>query len=314
VGKRVFMSSVTTEFRPERTALSGLIRALAMDPVRFEDFTSLPEPSREVCLRAVDTSDVYLLLLGAYYGTPFPDTGLSPTHEEYRAALNKGIPRLAFRRRGVTMEPAQQRFAEEVEAYQTGLFRGAWEEIGELLNAVSEALSNLDALTGQLVFTPLGQPVGVGWLTTPDRRDPFSGLGQSALEVYLTPRGAVITGARLRTAGDAAARLLRELGGVGQNEAIDVSPRSDEGAVARAVRPPRRRSFNEDLFGGHVEGVAVARNGEVCAWASLRRDHFGSVVDASCLAETAAPLVFLAGRLLEEIVGDTSVRSCPASQ
>ena len=102
---------------------------------------------------------------------------------------------------------------------------------------------------------------------------------------------------------------LHELGGVGQNEAIDVSPRSDGGVVARAARPPGRRSFNEDLFGEQVEGVAVARNGEVCAWASLRRDHFGSVVDASCLAETAAPLVFLAGHLL---VGDTSVAVVPS--
>ncbi len=125
MGKRVFISSVHLGVRQERTALHGLIRALGMDPVRFEDFTAAPDPSREVCLRAVADSDVYLLLLGEHYGTPFPDTGLSPTHEEYRAAINKGIPRLAFRRRGATMETAQGRFAEEVEAYPTGLFRGS---------------------------------------------------------------------------------------------------------------------------------------------------------------------------------------------
>ncbi len=124
MGKRVFISSVTEGLRQERTALPGLIRALGMDPVRFEDFTALPEPSREVCLQAVGTSDVYLLLLGEHYGSPFPDTGLSPTNDEYRAAINKGIPRLAFRRRGVTLESAQAAFAAQVEAYETGLFRG----------------------------------------------------------------------------------------------------------------------------------------------------------------------------------------------
>ncbi len=148
------ISSVTQGLRQERTALPGLIRALGMDPVRFEDFTALPEPSRDVCLQAAQSSDVYLLLLGDHYGTPFPDTGLSPTHEEYRAALNSGIPVLAFRRRDVAMEPTQVQFAEEVEAYQTGLFRGSWDEVGQLLNAVSGALSNLDALAGRLVFTP----------------------------------------------------------------------------------------------------------------------------------------------------------------
>ncbi len=154
MGKRVFISSVTEGLRQERTALPGLIRALGMDPVRFEDFTALPEPSRDVCLQAVGTSDVYLLLLGEHYGTPFPDTGLSPTHEEYRAAINKGIPRLAFRRHGVTMESAQAAFAAEVEAYETGLFRGSWEEVGELLSAVSDALAQLDTLGGPLTLRP----------------------------------------------------------------------------------------------------------------------------------------------------------------
>lgn len=224
----------------------------------------------------------------------------------------QGIRWKAILLRKRTMSAAQQRFAEEVEAYQTGLFRSSWEEIGELLSAVSEALSNRDALAGRLVFTPVGQPVNVGWLNPPDQRDPLSGLGQSALEVYLTPLGAAVTSARLRAAGDVAGRLLRELGQVGHNEAIDVSARADGGITARAVRPPGSRLFNEVVLGGHVEGVAVARSGEVCAWASLRRDHFGAVVDAGSLAEAAAPLVVLAGRVLGEVVSDTSVEVVPS--
>lgn len=280
MGKRVFISSVTQGLRQERTALPGLIRALGMDPVRFEDFTALPEPSRDVCLQAAQSSDVYLLLLGDHYGTPFPDTGLSPTHEEYRAALNSGIPVLAFRRQDGAMEPTQVQFAEEVEAYQTGLFRGSWDEVGQLLNAVSGALSNLDALAGRLVFTPIGAPVGVSWLTPTDARDQFSGFGQSALEVYLTPLSTTMPGSRLRKAGDVAMRLLREIGGVSQGEAIDVSARPEGGAVVRVVRAPNRRSFNENVFGGHIEGLSVARSGEVCAWMSLRRDSYGAIVNA----------------------------------
>lgn len=311
MAKRVFISSVTHGLVQERTALHGLIRALGMIPVRFEDFTAMPAPSREVCLEAVDSSDVYLLLLGEHYGTKFPDTGLSPTHEEYNAALAKGIPRLAFRRREVTMDPDQQQFAADVEAYPTGLFRGSWEEIGELLSAVSDAVVHVDALTGRLVFTPLGGAVDVSWLTTPDPCDQFAGFGQSTLEVYLTPLDPVITATRARQAGEVAARVLRELGGVDQNTPIDTETRPDGGVVVRAHRPGRR-SFNEDVFGALVEGISVARSGEVCAWASLRRDTFGAVVDARSLADAAAPLVVLAGRVLAEVTADTSLAVVPS--
>jgi hypothetical protein len=312
MGKRVFISSLTEGLRQERTALPGLIRALGMDPVRFEDFTALPEPSRDVCLQAVGTSDVYLLLLGEHYGTPFPDTGLSPTHEEYRAAINKGIPRLAFRRRGVTMESAQVAFAAEVEAYATGLFRGSWEEVGELLSAVSHALAQLETLGGPLSFAPIGTPVTVDWLTSPDPRDQFAGFGDSAMEAYLTPVGITLPRARLRDAGQIAPRLLRDGGGVGHNEAIDVTDRSDGGAVSRVVRARQVRSFNQDVFGGTVEGVSVSRTGEVCAWASLHRDMFGAVVNAASLSELATPLVTLAGRVLGEVAGDTSMAVVPS--
>jgi hypothetical protein len=312
MGKRVFISSVTEGLRQERTALPGLIRALGMDPIRFEDFTAHPEPSRDVCLQAVGTSDVYILLLGEHYGTPFPDTGLSPTNDEYRAAINRGIPRLAFRRRGVTMEPAQAAFAAEVEAYETGLFRGSWEEVGELLSSVSDALAQLDTLGRPLSFTPIGTPVTVEWLTAPDQRDQFAGFGESAIEVYLTPVGITLPRARLREAGQIAPRLLRDVGGVGQNEAIDVADRPGGGAVSRVVRARQIRSFNQDVFGGTVEGVSVTRNGEVCAWASLPRDMLGAVVNAASLNELATLLVTLAGRVLGEVAVDTSMAVVPS--
>lgn len=87
-------------------------------------------------------------------------------------------------------------------------------------------------------------------------------------------------GSRLRKAGDVATRLLREIGGVSQGEAIDVSARPEGGAVVRVVRAPNRRSFNENVFGGHIEGLSVARSGEVRAWMSLRRDSYGAIVNA----------------------------------
>jgi hypothetical protein len=39
---------------------------------------------------------VYVLLLGPRYGAPFPDTGLSPTADEFPRARQRGIPVLVF--------------------------------------------------------------------------------------------------------------------------------------------------------------------------------------------------------------------------
>jgi hypothetical protein len=45
---------------------------------------------------------------------------------------------------------------------------------------------------------------------------------------------------------------------------------------------------------------------------SLRRDHFGAVVNATSLTDAAMPLVVLAGRALGEVIGDTSVAVVPS--
>ena len=312
MGKRVFISSVTEGLRQERIALPGLIRALDMDPVRFEDFTALPEPSREVCLQAVESSDVYLLLIGEHYGTPFPDTGLSPTHEEHRAAINKGLPRLAFRRRGVTMEQAQAAFTSEVEAYETGPFRGSWEEIGEFLSAVSSALAQVDTLVRRLSFTQIGAPVNVEWLTAPDRRDQVRRIrgvdGRGVPDALGDDGGAgpVATGRPDCPQAPARHRWSRPARG-----------HRCGGQARRWGRRPRRkgpttRSFNQEVIGGTVDGASVTRTGEVCAWTSLPRDMFGAVVNAASLSELATPLVILADRILGEMSGDTSMTVVPS--
>jgi len=61
---RVFISSVRRGLESERDALPGLLIATGFEPARFEDFGALPTPSREACVRGVQASDVYLLLLG----------------------------------------------------------------------------------------------------------------------------------------------------------------------------------------------------------------------------------------------------------
>lgn len=68
-------------------------------------------------------ADLVILILGERYGWSATQSGLSPTHEEFREAMSesKVIP---FVQTGVTREAAQQEFIDEVENYDTGMHRG----------------------------------------------------------------------------------------------------------------------------------------------------------------------------------------------
>src|SRR5262245_64580833 len=97
---KVFISSVRKGLEEERDSLPGLITALGHTPVRFEDFSAQATPSREACLAAVGSADVYLLLLGTNYGHVFPETGQSATHDEWVHAQRLGKRRLDYRKIG----------------------------------------------------------------------------------------------------------------------------------------------------------------------------------------------------------------------
>jgi hypothetical protein len=94
------------------------------EPLRFEDFEAQDRSSREACLAGVETADVYVLLVGPRDGTPFPDSGLSPTAEEFRRARQRGIPILVFNKTvDEDDEPAQVDFKGEVGHYVNGRLR-----------------------------------------------------------------------------------------------------------------------------------------------------------------------------------------------
>jgi hypothetical protein len=308
---KVFISSVTAGLEQERKALPGLILGLGMDPVRFEDFTAAPSPSREVCLRAVAECDVYLLLLGEHYGHPFPDTGLSPTHEEYRAAVARGLPVLAFRKRGASMDAQQVAFAAEVEAYQAGVFRSSFSDVGELLAESGKALRDLPAATGQLVFAPIGRAVEVRWRTSPEERSTFTDGGPPGVEVYLSPIGVGVGSSQLRAAADIAPRVLREIGQVGQSVAIEIDAKAHE-IAARVTRTPVRRNWIDEAEEGAIQGLAMQSNGEMCAWCTLRRDSFGALVDERSMMEVITPLVLVAGHALAGVLRTTEVGVVPS--
>lgn len=170
---KVFISSVTNLLKEEREALPPFLRVIDRDALRFEDFLSQDRSSRQACIAGVESAEVYVLLLGPRYGEPFPDTGLSPTAEEYRAARNLGRPILVFAKStDEPDEPRQAEFKEEVGHYVNGRFWKSFTNPMSLTIAVGQALMELPVPNQPFRLRPLASPVQVwgatvaGWLKT----------------------------------------------------------------------------------------------------------------------------------------------------
>ena len=93
---------------------------------------------QQVCLAGVRYADLVVLLLGERYGSP-QVSGLSPTHEEYRAA--RGRSRYWHScRTGVAPEPGQKAFIDEVSGWEEGGYRESFDTPASLSAAVTRRL------------------------------------------------------------------------------------------------------------------------------------------------------------------------------
>ena len=138
---KIFVSSVMTGFEDYREAAFAAIRSLDHDIIRAEDFPASTSPSRVACLQGVREADLVILILGERYGWSGTQSGLSPTHEEFREAVAEGkvIP---FVQAGVTRDEDQDRFVAEVENYDTGRHRGkTFHTPDELRSEVTRAIA-----------------------------------------------------------------------------------------------------------------------------------------------------------------------------
>ena len=135
---KVFISSAIRGLEEHRAVAREGAESLRHAVIAAEDFGASPGSPQQICLSGVRDADVVILVLGARYGTP-QASGLSPTHEEYRAA--RGIkPVLVFVQSGVSFEPEQEKFLEEVGGWEGGTYRESFDTPTSLRNAVIRAL------------------------------------------------------------------------------------------------------------------------------------------------------------------------------
>jgi hypothetical protein len=289
---RVFISSVRGGLEAERDALPGLVKAIGFEPVRFEDFTAQGVPSRQACLDGVDSSSVYLLILGPKYGTVFPETGQSATHDEFVRAQTRGLHRLVFVKAGVEMEPEQAAFVKHVEDYGSGLFREAFTDVTDLQTKVAAALRLLASQPRNLTFEPLAQPPTVTWKQDwEDLNYGRSELGSTA-EVHVLPlEPAPIPSRVLRTFPAHLAAVLRNSGVVPVQ--VGLAQRQDADAALVEVPDTRRREMDA-VASRAIRGLRVAKNGQISVWWELPSDSIAILQEAD-LTDAIAQALRLAG-------------------
>lgn len=284
---RVFVSSVRRGLGEERDALPGLISALGHIAVRFEDFTAQPFPSRQACMDAVSSSDICLLLLGPAYGDKMPDTGVSPTHEEFNVARSRGIPLYAFVKRGVDMDADQQAFVAEVEQYATGRFRAAFDGATDLLSAVAAAVRQHESAPAALTWERLAGPApAVPWVAATNQRQNYAGQPATA-EGHVLPLSAIsrLAVGQLDALADTLASRGREHGLFTQAQPVDTGT---DGSAAWA---------RSDDWRHGVAGVRADRDGITSLWWPLPSDRMGAVVDPDDLASAVAARLRFAASL-----------------
>ena len=93
---QVFISSTFRDLKTARLKVRDAILSIYHFPVGMEMFGAADEDQWQIIKKDIDESDYYVLIIGKCFGSEVPGEGISYTQKEFRYAVNKGIPVLAF--------------------------------------------------------------------------------------------------------------------------------------------------------------------------------------------------------------------------
>ena len=153
--KRVFISSAMAELGEERVAAANGVRSLGAKPVMFEEFGGRDADPLDAYLGEVETSQIYVGILGQSYGKPLP-TRFSATHTEFQHAEQQGLRIAVWALDTNYREGPQQSFLDEVRTFHVApAFRSPADldrQVGERLRGIAaEDLAPWTKL-GSIVF------------------------------------------------------------------------------------------------------------------------------------------------------------------
>lgn len=246
-------------------------------------------------MKALETADACLFLLGPNYGHVFPETGQSATHDEWVAAQAAGTPRLVYRKLGVTFEPSQHEFARVVEAYATGVFRDSFRTAVDLLPKVAGKILELASGPSPLTFARLTQPPVLHWTLDEGTGGLQTAGATTLLELHVLPLDSAGYSAReLDALGYSLPGRVRVTSTV-END-VPLSPSRSQDYMAVAVPDSRPRSWDTPRPGQLVE-VRLYRTGQLSTRAVLPQDSMGPILDPNALPDQIAKLLKFTGAL-----------------
>ncbi|HPQ45435.1 MAG TPA: DUF4062 domain-containing protein [Syntrophales bacterium] len=95
---RIFLASTWEDLKKEREEIPEALRHFYFQHVNMEYFGADPRKPIKKCLEEVQTSDVFVGIIGHRYGNILEDTGKSYTQMEYEEAVRIGLPCLIYMR------------------------------------------------------------------------------------------------------------------------------------------------------------------------------------------------------------------------
>jgi predicted metal-dependent TIM-barrel fold hydrolase len=93
---RVYVSSTYTDLRAYRAAVVSILARFGLDTVSLDEFGALDQPPLAASLRAIDESDILVVLIAHRLGYVPPETKKSIVELEYDRAVERGKPVLPF--------------------------------------------------------------------------------------------------------------------------------------------------------------------------------------------------------------------------
>ena len=147
---QVFISSTYTDLVEARTAVRDAILSMMHFPVGMELFGAADEEQWQIIQETIDSSDYYVLIVGQRYGSVIADgadAGISYTEKEFRYALQKGVPILAFIINddvAVKPEHIEKTYPDKLAAFKSAVKDGRlvewWNSPDDLAKKVTAAL------------------------------------------------------------------------------------------------------------------------------------------------------------------------------
>lgn len=131
---QVFVSSTYEDLKTERQAAISCLLDMNCIPVGMEQFPASSLSQWEYIKKMIDMSDYYLLIVAGKYGSIDPKENISYTEKEYRYAVDKGMPVLAFLHGNIAELPVNKVGATDDERQRVKRFHDNVKNAGRLVD------------------------------------------------------------------------------------------------------------------------------------------------------------------------------------